>query len=89
LTDISLLANGISVSAISVSASVSATLDIGYIGIGQKLANVHGYRPKVKLACIDFPNILGFRGIHGRPSGGQLAKPLQKKFLNLWKAIPS
>ena len=36
------MANGISVSAIS----VSATLDIGYIGIGQISAKIHGYRPK-------------------------------------------
>ena len=45
-TDISVLANWISVSAISVSASVSANIDIGYIGIGQISVKIHGYRPK-------------------------------------------
>jgi hypothetical protein len=32
--------------AISVSVSVSATLDIGYISIGQISVKIHGYRPK-------------------------------------------
>jgi hypothetical protein len=43
-TDISVLANEISVSAILV--SVSANLDIGYIGIGHISAKIHGYWPK-------------------------------------------
>jgi hypothetical protein len=45
-TDISVSANWISVSAISVLVSVSATVDIGYIGIGQISVEIHGYRPK-------------------------------------------
>jgi hypothetical protein len=45
-TDISVSANGITVSAISV--SVLANLDIGYIGIGQILAKIQGYRPKYR-----------------------------------------
>ena len=46
LADTDVSANRISVSALLVSASVSATLDIGYIGIGQISAKIHGYRQK-------------------------------------------
>jgi hypothetical protein len=45
-TDISISANWISVSAIST--SVSANIDIGYIGIGQIPDKIHGYRPKYR-----------------------------------------
>ena len=38
-TDVSVSANWISVSAIPILVMVSATLDIGYIGIGQLLEN--------------------------------------------------
>ena len=47
-TDISVSANRISVSAILVSVSVSANLDIGYIGIGQISAKIHEYQPKYR-----------------------------------------
>ena len=43
---VSISANRILVSAISLSASASATLDIGYIGSSQILAKIHGYGPK-------------------------------------------
>jgi hypothetical protein len=43
--DESFSANWISV-LVSVSVSVAATLDIGYISIGQILVEIHGYRPK-------------------------------------------
>ena len=50
LADTDVSANRILVSALLVSASVSATLDIGYIGIGQISAKIHGiYRPKYQL----------------------------------------
>jgi hypothetical protein len=45
-TDILVSENWISVMAILVSVSVSATLDIGYIGIGKILVKIHGYRPE-------------------------------------------
>ena len=44
-TDISVSAIWISVLSIQVLVLVSATLDIGYIGIGQISAKIHGYRP--------------------------------------------
>ena len=49
-TDISIPANWISV--ISISASVSANLDMGYIGIGKISVKKHGYRPKNRLKCL-------------------------------------
>ena len=56
-TDISVSANWISVSAISVSASVSANIDIGYIGIGQISVKIHGYRPKYRHISAKIPVI--------------------------------
>jgi hypothetical protein len=55
--DTEVSANGISVSAVAVSASVSATLDIGYIGIGQIMAKVHGYQPKCRHISVKIPVI--------------------------------
>jgi hypothetical protein len=43
----------------------------------------------LKLAGNSFPNIIYFHGFHGWPAVGQLAKPLQKLVLNVWKAIPN
>ena len=58
-TDISVSAKWISVSAISVSVSVSAILDIGYIVIGQILAQICGYRPpKIKLGQLEVSSLL-------------------------------
>jgi hypothetical protein len=56
-TDISVSAKWISVSAISVSASVSAIIDIGYIGIGQISVKIHGYRPKYLHISVKIPVI--------------------------------
>jgi hypothetical protein len=47
-TNILVSANWISVSAIPVSASVSANIDIGHIGIGQISDKIQGYRPKYR-----------------------------------------
>jgi hypothetical protein len=44
---------------------------------------------QLKLAGNSFPNILGFHGLRGSPSVGQLAKTLQKFVLNVWKSIHS
>jgi hypothetical protein len=52
-TDISVSANWISVSAIS----VLANIDIGYIGIGQILVKIHGYRPKYRHVSAKIPVI--------------------------------
>jgi hypothetical protein len=52
-TDISVSANWISVSAIS----VSANIDIGYIGIGQMSVKIHGYRPKYRHISAKIPVI--------------------------------
>ena len=54
-TDILVSANLILVLAILV--SVSATLDIGYIGIGQISAKIHGYRPKYRHISAKIPVI--------------------------------
>ena len=56
-TNISVLPNWILVSDISVSVLVSATLDIGYIGIGQISAKIHGYRPKYRHISAKIPVI--------------------------------
>ena len=56
-TDISVSANGISVSAISVLASVSANLDISYIGIGKISVKIHGYRSKYRHISAKIPVI--------------------------------
>ena len=56
-TDILVSTIWISVSAISVSALVSATLDIGYIGIGQISAKIHGYRSKYRHISARIPGI--------------------------------
>ena len=53
--DISVSANWISVLAISV--LVSATLDIGNIGIGQISVKIHGYRPKYRHISAKIPVI--------------------------------
>jgi hypothetical protein len=56
-TDISVSANWISVSAISVLASVSANIDIGYIDIGQISVKIHGYHPKYRHIFAKIPVI--------------------------------
>jgi hypothetical protein len=56
-TDISESANWKLVSAISVSVSVSATLDICYIGIGQVSVKILGYRPKYRQISDKIPVI--------------------------------
>jgi hypothetical protein len=50
-------ANWISVSAILVSASASANIDIGYIGIGQISVKIHGYQPKYRHISAKVPVI--------------------------------
>jgi hypothetical protein len=56
-TDISVSAIRISVSARSVSAYVSASIDIGYIGIGQTLVKIYGCRSKYRHILAKIPVI--------------------------------
>jgi hypothetical protein len=56
-TNISVSAIWISVSAISVSVLVPATLDIGSIGIGQISTKIHQYQPKYQHISAKIPVI--------------------------------
>jgi hypothetical protein len=76
-TDVLVSANWILVSAIFLSASLSANIDIGYIGIGRISVKIHGYRPKyrhisAKIQVIG-QNVYISIGISGRYVGANIS----------------